>query len=134
MGPVLAVGATVALARRFSASGFVVDVRRYGVTTFTYVGKALAYVLATPEQADDAAITLRRGFGTEASMADKAAFERRFGCLLTEGYGSSEGGVAIGRSPDTPWGPWVGPPTTWPSSTPTPWTSARPPCSTRPDG
>ena len=46
-GPTLAVGATVALARRFSASGFLPDVRRYGVTTFTYVGKALAYVLAT---------------------------------------------------------------------------------------
>ncbi len=47
-GPTLVVGATVALARRFSASGFLPDVRRYGVTTFTYVGKALAYVLATP--------------------------------------------------------------------------------------
>ena len=53
-GPSLVVGATVALARRFSASGFVADVRRYGATTFTYVGKALAYVLATPPAPDDA--------------------------------------------------------------------------------
>ncbi len=103
-GPALAVGATVALARRFSASGFGSDIRRYGATTFTYVGKALAYVLATDPQADDATTTLRRGFGTEASVADFAAFERRFGCVLTEGYGSSEGGVAISRSPDTPVG------------------------------
>ncbi len=101
-GPSLAVGATIALARRFSASGFVPDVRRYGVTTFTYVGKALAYVLATPPADDDAESTLRRGFGTEASVADLAAFERRFGCVLTEGYGSSEGGVAINRTPDSP--------------------------------
>ncbi len=101
-GPSIVVGATVALARRFSASGFVADVRRYGVTTFTYVGKALAYILATPPADDDAAITLRRGFGTEASVADRAAFEQRFGCVLTEGYGSSEGGVAISRTPDTP--------------------------------
>ena len=101
-GPSMVVGATVALARRFSASGFVADVRRYGATTFTYVGKALAYVLATPPAPDDAAITLRRGFGTEASVADRAAFEQRFGCVLTEGYGSSEGGVAISRTPDTP--------------------------------
>ena len=28
----------------------------------------------------------------------------RFGCVLTEGYGSSEGGVAISRTPDTPVG------------------------------
>ncbi len=103
-GPSLVVGATVALARRFSASGFLADVNRYGATTFTYVGKALAYVLATPERTDDASTTLRRGFGTEASVADHAAFERRFGCVLTEGYGSSEGGVAISRSPDTPVG------------------------------
>jgi fatty-acyl-CoA synthase len=101
-GPSMVVGATVTLARRFSASGFVADVRRYGVTTFTYVGKALAYVLATPPAPGDAAITLRRGFGTEASVADRAAFEQRFGCVLTEGYGSSEGGVAISRTPDTP--------------------------------
>ena len=102
--PSLVVGATVALARRFSASGFGADIRRYGATTFTYVGKALAYVLATPAAPDDATTTLRRGFGTEASLADLAAFERRFGCVLTEGYGSSEGGVAITRSPDTPVG------------------------------
>ncbi len=103
-GPTLVVGGTVALARRFSASGFGRDVRRYGATTFTYVGKALAYVLATPGAADDSATTLRRGFGTEASVADKAAFEERFGCVLTEGYGSSEGGLAISWTPDTPVG------------------------------
>ncbi len=103
-GPSLVVGATVALARRFSASGFVADVRRYGATTFTYVGKALAYVLATPASPDDSSLSLRRGFGTEASVADHAEFERRFGCVLTEGYGSSEGGLAISRSPDTPVG------------------------------
>lgn len=103
-GPTLAVGATVALARRFSASGFLPDVRRYGATTFTYVGKALAYVLATPPMDDDADCTLRRGFGTEASVADHAAFQERFGCVLAEGYGSSEGGVAINRVPGTPEG------------------------------
>jgi len=103
-GPSLVTGATVALACRFSASGFLPDVRRYGATTFTYVGKALAYVLATPATDDDAACTLRRGFGTEASVADHAAFEQRFGCVLTEGYGSSEGGAAINRVPGTPVG------------------------------
>ena len=103
-GPTLVVGGTVALARRFSASGFLPDVRRYGVTTFTYVGKALAYVLATPPTPDDVDCTLRRGFGTEASVADHAAFQERFGCVLTEGYGSSEGGVAINRVPGTPTG------------------------------
>jgi fatty-acyl-CoA synthase len=108
-GPSLVVGATVTLARRFSASGFLPDVRRYRAT-FTYVGKALAYILAAPPEDDDADITLRRGFGTEASVADRAEFERRFGCVLTEGYGSSEGGVAISRTPGDP-GRFARPPT-----------------------
>jgi fatty-acyl-CoA synthase len=109
-GPSLVVGATVALARRFSASGFVDDVHRHRVTTFTYVGKALAYVLATPPREDDATTTLRRGFGTEASVADRMEFERRFDCMLTEGYGSSEGGVAISRTAETPPGSLGRPP------------------------
>jgi len=100
--PALAVGASVALAGRFSASRFIDDIRRFGATRFTYVGKALAYVLATPERPDDADNTLRQGFGTEASAPDRAIFERRFGCALVEGYGSSEGGAAINVTPDTP--------------------------------
>ena len=100
--PALFVGASVALAGRFSATRFLADVRRHGATRFTYVGKALAYVLATPEQPDDADNTLRVGFGTEASAPDRLAFERRFGCRLVEGYGSSEGGLSINVGPDTP--------------------------------
>ena len=100
--PALAVGASVALAGRFSASRFLADVRHFGATRFTYVGKALAYVLATPARPDDADNTLRQGFGTEASAPDRAIFERRFGCRLVEGYGSSEGGAAINVTPDTP--------------------------------
>jgi len=100
--PALRVGASVALAGRFSASRFLADVRRFGATRFTYVGKALAYILATPERADDSDNPLRQGFGTEASAPDRSIFERRFGCRLVEGYGSSEGGTAINVTPDTP--------------------------------
>jgi fatty-acyl-CoA synthase len=100
--PALASGATVALTRRFSASGFLPDVRRHGATRFTYVGKALAYILCTEERPDDAENTLRVGFGTEASAPDRAAFEHRFGCTLVEGYGSSEGGASINVTADTP--------------------------------
>jgi fatty-acyl-CoA synthase len=102
--PAVLTGATIALTERFSASGFIRDVHRYGVTVFTYVGKALAYILATPTSNEDARSTLRAGFGTEASPRDQRAFEVRFGCVLSEGYGSSEGGVAITRTPDTPEG------------------------------
>jgi fatty-acyl-CoA synthase len=100
--PAMSVGASVALTRRFSASGFLADVRHYQATRFTYVGKALAYVLATAENPDDDDNPLDQGFGTEASTPDRAAFERRFGCRLVEGYGSSEGGAVISVTPETP--------------------------------
>jgi fatty-acyl-CoA synthase len=102
--PALAVGATVCLTPSFSASGFLPDVRYFGATFFTYVGKALGYLLATPEQPDDADNLLGRGFGTEASPEDQAYFKRRFGADLYEGYGSSEGGGAVVLDPDQPEG------------------------------
>ncbi len=102
--PALSVGATVCLTRAFSASGFLPDVRYFGATFFTYVGKALGYLMATEEQPDDADNTLLRGFGTEASPDDQAEFRRRFDAELFEGYGSSEGGGAVAIAPDAPAG------------------------------
>ena len=95
-------GATVAMRRRFSASGFAADVRRYRVTYFNYVGRALAYILATPERPDDAELPLRVAFGTEASAQDMRRFAERFGCRIAEGYGSSEGAIALHKTPETP--------------------------------
>lgn len=100
--PALANGATVCLTPTFSASGFVPDVRFFGATFFTYVGKALAYLMATPEAPDDADTTLQRGFGTEASPEDQKEFRRRFGAELFEGYGSSEGGAVAAPDPAAP--------------------------------
>ncbi|MCQ9133601.1 AMP-binding protein [Streptomyces hilarionis] len=102
--PALTAGAGVALRRRFSASGFLDDVRRYRATYFTYVGRAVQYVLATEPGPHDRDHALRAGFGTEAGAVDAAAFERRFGVRLVEGYGSSEGGAAVQWSPGTPAG------------------------------
>ncbi|HTW16368.1 MAG TPA: fatty-acid--CoA ligase FadD1 [Nocardioides sp.] len=94
-------GAPMAPAR-FSASHFLDDVRRYGATYMNYVGKPLAYVLATPEQADDADNPLRVAFGNEASDRDIDEFSRRFGCTVWDGYGSTETAVIVTREPGTP--------------------------------
>ncbi len=102
--PALAAGATAALRERFSASQFLVDVRRYGVTYFNYVGKPLSYILATPAHPDDAENPLRRCFGNEAAEADVARFAERFACTVQDAYGSTEGGAAVQRTPDTPRG------------------------------
>jgi fatty-acyl-CoA synthase len=102
--PALAAGAPSALRHRFSASGFLPDVRRYGATFFNYVGKPLSYVLATPEQPDDADNPLRIVFGNEAADLDIARFAQRFGCKVWDAYGSTEGGVSVTRTPDMPAG------------------------------
>lgn len=98
----LAAGATLALRDRFSASGFLPDVRRYGATYANYVGRPLSYVLATPERDDDADNPLRIVYGNEGAEADIAEFARRFGVHVVDGFGSTEGGIAVSRGPDTP--------------------------------
>jgi len=100
--PAVASGATLVLRRRFSASGFLPDVRRFGATYFNYVGRALAHILATPAQPDDGDNTLKFAFGTDASPQDMVAFRRRFACPVVEGYGSSEGAISMSRGPGTP--------------------------------
>ena len=100
--PALAVGATVALAPRFSASGFLPDVRRYGATYANYVGKPLAYVMATPEAPDDTDNPLRLVFGNEANERDIAAFGERFGCTVIDSYSSTENAVIVQRLPGMP--------------------------------
>ncbi len=104
LAPALCGGSTIALARKFSATGFLADIRRYGATYMNYVGKPLAYVLATQEQPDDADNPLRVAFGNEASDRDIAEFGRRFGCTVWDGFGSTETAVIITRTDDTPLG------------------------------
>jgi fatty-acyl-CoA synthase len=98
----LACRGSMVLRRKFSASGFLPDVRHYGATYANYVGKPLSYVLATPEHPDDADNPLRSVYGNEGAHADIDRFAARFGCRVIDGFGSTEGGIAIGRTPDTP--------------------------------
>ncbi len=99
----LAGGAAMAPAK-FSASRFLEDVRAYGATYMNYVGRPLAYVLATPEQPDDADNPLRVAFGNEASDRDIDEFSRRFDCTVMDGFGSTELAVIITREEGTPTG------------------------------
>jgi fatty-acyl-CoA synthase len=93
--PATYAGATVVLRERFSASAFMADVRRYGCTSFNYVGRALSYILAVPETPEDGDNRLKWCVGSEASPRDRREFRRRFGCYVVEGYSSSEGVVVI---------------------------------------
>ena len=98
----VAAGCSIAFRRKFSASQFLPDVRRYGATYANYVGKPLSYVLATPASDDDADNPLRILYGNEGAPRDVTRFAERFGVVVVDGFGSTEGGVAIARTPDTP--------------------------------
>jgi fatty-acyl-CoA synthase len=102
--PTLVVPCTVSLGRKFSASGWLPDIRRYQATYFNYTGKPLAYLLAQPERADDADNTLRVSFGNEGSPEVVESFARRFGLEVIDAYGATEGGVAVNREADMPSG------------------------------
>lgn len=102
--PAVAAGASIALRHKFSASQFIPDVRRFGATYANYVGKPMSYILATPERPDDAENPLRIMYGNEAAPRDIGRFARRFGVVVVDGFGSTEGGVSLARTPETPEG------------------------------
>jgi fatty-acyl-CoA synthase len=101
--PAVASGAAIVPAK-FSASNFLDDIRRYGATYMNYVGKPLAYILATTERDDDADNPLRVAFGNEANDKDIEEFARRFGVQVEDGFGSTENAVIVISEPGTPKG------------------------------
>lgn len=89
---------------RFSASGTLHDIRHHEATMLTDTGKFLNYILATPEQPDDADNPLRVAMGNEASARDIREFAQRFGCTVRNSYGSTEGSIIIPRDRRCPKG------------------------------
>ena len=98
----LAAGCGLALARRFSKTRFLADVRHHGATLFNYVGSPLAYVMDTPARPDDAENPLRLAYGNEGPRQYLDAFAARFGCAVHDSYGASEVGVAFSRADGDP--------------------------------
>lgn len=92
----LAQGATVFLRRRFSATQFWQDARRYGVTACQYVGELCRYLLHQPPAADDRDHRLRVMMGAGLSPALWPAFQERFGIArILEGWSSTEANTSL---------------------------------------
>ena len=98
----ISIGIPLATRAKFSASGFLPDVRRFGITFLSYTGKLLNYVLATPPRPDDADNPLRLALGNEASVGDIKDFAQRFSCRVQDSYGSTEGLIIIRRDASMP--------------------------------
>lgn len=99
----LVLGRPMALSRRFSASRFWDEIRRYGVTTFNALGAMIPILMKQPERADDAENPVRFVFSAACPASVWEAFEKRFGLHIVEGYAAVDGGgfavINAGQSP-----------------------------------
>ncbi len=88
----MGVKGTIALARKFSASGFWEDIRRYRVTVFNTIGSIIPILMKQPEKPTDANNRVR--FVTSSGCPPEMwePFEKRFGVKLFEAYGAIDGG------------------------------------------
>ena len=117
--PAFWVGGAIGLRERFSASQFVPDVLRYGVTFWNYVGEPVHYVLAAIEKQygrhDEARIAaevtnnprnkLRYAVGNGAAPPDIDRFMKWMGLEeMFELYGSTEAAISTFRRKGDPRG------------------------------
>jgi acyl-CoA synthetase (AMP-forming)/AMP-acid ligase II len=88
---VFANGAALAVRRKFSASRFLDDVRKYNATIFCYVGECCRYLMNQPAQPDDAWNPLRAIIGNGLRPDIWRDFKKRFGIAkVFEIYGAAE--------------------------------------------
>jgi citronellyl-CoA synthetase len=88
---VFANGAAVAVRRKFSASGFLDDIRRYDVTIFCYVGECCRYLMNQPPRPDDGNNPLKAIIGNGLRPDIWKDFKKRFGISkVYEIYGAAE--------------------------------------------
>jgi fatty-acyl-CoA synthase len=89
-------GGAFVLRRKFSASGFWPDVRRYGVTVVQYVGEICRYLMSQPERPDDKDHPLRAMTGTSMNTELWHRFQERFDVPeIYEGFGSTESNTNV---------------------------------------
>jgi len=92
----LSVGGAIALRRRFSASHFWEDVRRYRATSFHYVGEICRYLVNQPERSDDLDNGIRVTFGSGLGADIWDRFRDRFGIdWIIEGWSSTESNTGL---------------------------------------
>ncbi|KAK1174472.1 long-chain fatty acid transport protein 6 isoform X1 [Acipenser oxyrinchus oxyrinchus] len=109
VGGCIELGATFVLKKKFSASQFWSDCRKYNVTVFQYIGEICRYLCNMPKKEGEKDHKVRMGVGNGVQQNIWKEFLDRFGDIkLCELYGSTEGNVcfmnhigkigAVGRS------------------------------------
>jgi len=98
-GSVLAVGCTLALAPKFSASRFWDDIRRHNATVFCYIGELCRYLLNSDPKPNDHDNPIKKVIGNGLRPEIWDAFKTRFDIPeIYEFYGASEGNIGFVNS------------------------------------
>ena len=88
----LVLGRPLALSRRFSASRFWDEIRRYGVTSFNALGAMIPILMKQPERENDSDNKVRMVFSAACPASVWTEFEKRYGLFLVEAYAAVDGG------------------------------------------
>jgi len=88
---VLGGGGAMVIRRKFSASNFLKDARKYGCTTFNYVGEICRYLYNQPPREDDKDHPIVKCGGNGIKPEFWMEFKNRFGIeRIHEQYGATE--------------------------------------------
>uniref|UniRef100_A0A671XWR5 long-chain-fatty-acid--CoA ligase n=1 Tax=Sparus aurata TaxID=8175 RepID=A0A671XWR5_SPAAU len=89
-------GVTIVLRRKFSASNFWNDCRKYNVTVIQYIGEIIRYLCNTPKRDNDRDHKVRLALGNGMRADAWAEFLQRFGDIrVCECYGATEGNMGF---------------------------------------
>ncbi len=87
----IAGGSAVAIRRRFSASNFWNDTRKYNATAFNYIGEVCRYLMNQPPNPDDSNNPVEKIAGNGLNIDIWKDFKKRFGIdRVYEQYGATE--------------------------------------------
>ena len=96
VGMTLSAGGAVIIKRRFSATDFWDDCRKYKATLFAYVGELCRYLLNSPADPRDGEHHLRGCTGNGLRPEIWSTFQKRFAIpRIVEFYGATEGNVSM---------------------------------------
>ncbi|XP_030623711.1 long-chain fatty acid transport protein 6 [Chanos chanos] len=96
IGGCIELGATCVLRRKFSASQFWRDCKKYNVTVFQYIGELCRYLINQPKTAEetDHKVRIAAGSGLRADVWKE--FAQRFGKIrICESYGLTETSIGF---------------------------------------
>lgn len=96
-------GCKVVLARKFSASKFWDEMRKYNITAFNTIGAMIPILMKQPPKENDNVNNVRFTLSAACPVDDWEKFEKRFGIRIFEAYGSVDGGgksiMNLGNAP-----------------------------------